>query len=193
MLSANVKITGISPLLMHSDRGANPLNKDVIIHKQLTSKRKKTDEDQVEIAKSEWFLSLYLDGDNKIVVPSNVIFSTLVNGAKKNKLGTQVKTGVQILGEQIPLIFPDKSKAIDKLWDLGYYDCRSVVVNRSRIMRYRPKFSEWSLEFPLVYDETVVTLNDIQMSFFNAGRYVGLCDFAPRNGGQFGRFSTDVS
>ena len=53
METLNVRITGTSPLMMHSDKFANPLLPETKAHKALTAKRKKTDEDHEAIAKSE--------------------------------------------------------------------------------------------------------------------------------------------
>ena len=54
MKSIPVKITGSAALLMHSDRFANPLDPLAKAHKEMTGKRKKTDDDFIAIAKSEF-------------------------------------------------------------------------------------------------------------------------------------------
>ena len=69
MKQLKVKITGVSPLLMHSDRFANPLDKATKAHKELTAKRKKTDADHEAIAKSEWLGSLYWRDDIGPFIP----------------------------------------------------------------------------------------------------------------------------
>ena len=50
MKSIKVKLSGSSALLMHSDRFANPLDPLTKAHKELTGKRKKTDDDHIAIA-----------------------------------------------------------------------------------------------------------------------------------------------
>lgn len=54
-----LKLTGMSPLMMHADTLANPLNPITKAHKELTSKRKKTDDDHEAIAKSEFIAGAY--------------------------------------------------------------------------------------------------------------------------------------
>lgn len=68
-----VTIAGVAPLLMHSDRYSNPLDPLTKKHKQLTAKRKKTDEDQEAILASEWMGSLYLDEKSEVYMPGAVI------------------------------------------------------------------------------------------------------------------------
>jgi len=54
-----LNIIGTSPLMMHSDKFANPLAPETKAHKSLTAKRKKTDEDHLAIAKSEFMSGAY--------------------------------------------------------------------------------------------------------------------------------------
>ena len=61
METINVKITGVSPMLMNSDRFSNPLDPMTKEHKLLTNKKKKTDEDYEAIALSSWRGSIYYD------------------------------------------------------------------------------------------------------------------------------------
>jgi hypothetical protein len=59
MKTVSVKITGKAALLMHSDRFANPLDPLTKAHKELTSKRKKTDDDHIAIARGEFIGGCY--------------------------------------------------------------------------------------------------------------------------------------
>uniref|UniRef100_UPI001CA48BD8 hypothetical protein n=1 Tax=Vibrio vulnificus TaxID=672 RepID=UPI001CA48BD8 len=54
MQTIKLKLVGQSPLLMHSDRFANPLDEATKQHKVLTSKRKKLDEDHAFFFKIRW-------------------------------------------------------------------------------------------------------------------------------------------
>ena len=94
-----VEITGSRPLLMHSDKFADPLNPLTKAHKELTSKRKKTDEDHEAIARSEWIGGMYIDEDGPYLPGVNVE-AALIAGAKLSKLGTQLKRSVEIMDEK---------------------------------------------------------------------------------------------
>ncbi len=67
-------LIGISTLLMHNGRLANPTDKWTKALKEVTSKKKKTEEDHLEIKKMEWRASLYMDEDETFVgIPSDVL------------------------------------------------------------------------------------------------------------------------
>lgn len=190
MNTIKLKFTGTSPYLMHSDRYANPLDPMTKAHKEITSKRKKTEEDQLAIARSEYTGSLYLDGD-KVVVPTINIRASLIDGAKLNKLGTAFQKGTMILEEHVPLEHGGP-RDWRKLFDNpSYVDCRSVVVSRARLMRYRPRFNDWSFTVEIVYDETIIDRDSILLSARNAGSFCGIGDYRPVKRGPFGRYEVE--
>jgi hypothetical protein len=180
---------GTSPLLLSCDKMADPLNPATIAHKEITSKRKKTEEDHAMIARSQWEGLMYWSDEVGVYVPSQNIRATIVGGAKLNKLGMQVKRGTIMGGhDHVPLSY-GKKKTIDQLWDdPAYRDVRSVVISSARVMAYRPKFENWSLEFSMTYDDTVLDVNQIKQACDNAGMFVGIGGFRPEKGGPFGRF-----
>jgi hypothetical protein len=177
-------------MLLHSDRGANPIHPDAVAHKVLTSKRKKTDDDHFAIARSEYMLGFY-PGET-IMVPSTNIKSTLVEGAKLNRLGSAFNRCVMILANMIPVDHAGP-KTKQKMWgDPACVDCRSVKVGTARLMRYRPKLNDWSLEVDITFDEAMVERQQLISAAENAGRYIGLGDYRPAKGGPFGRFDVEV-
>ena len=190
MQTLKLNLTGASAMLLHSDRGANPLNPDAIAHKVLTCKRKKTDEDHIAIAKSEYMLGFY-PGDT-IRIPTVNIKATLVEGAKLNKLGSAFNRCVMILDDMSPVAHSGPPTK-EKMWATpACVDCRSVKVGQARLMRYRPRLNDWSLEVEIVFDETMVERAQIINAAENAGRYIGLGDYRPAKGGMFGRFTVEV-
>lgn len=55
--------------MMHSDKLANPLHPATKAHRELTSKRKKVDDDHVAIARSEFIAGVYFDETSGIHIP----------------------------------------------------------------------------------------------------------------------------
>lgn len=53
------RFESVSPLLQHDDKMANPFNDYTKRMKAISSKRKKTDDDLMEMARIEWMASLY--------------------------------------------------------------------------------------------------------------------------------------
>ena len=181
------RLTGECPLLMHSERGANPLDKEVQAHKKLTSKRQKTEEDFFDVAWSDYKLAIYYDPILGPYIPAQNIDRTFQEGAKKNKLGKKFASSARCVNDKIALIY-DGPKDVKSLYDEGFVDVRSVVVGQARISRVRPMFRDWALEFDFAYDENQLDEDSVIMAATVGGQLIGLCDYRPR----FGRFTTEV-
>lgn len=177
-----VHIQGTAPLLMHNGQLADPLNVHTKAMKEITGKRKKTDDDFEAIARIEWFGGLYLTPQGKPGVPGEVIEGCIRDGAKQNKQGKTATADIMVEGV-IPLVY-EGPKDVDALFeDARFRDVRGVKIGQARTMRCRPRFDDWAMRF------TVVSLGqmnpkDVEMAIRNAGVFVGLCDFRPK----FGRF-----
>lgn len=191
MKTIKARIKGYSPLLMHADTLANPLSD---LKKELatyTSKRKKTDEDHEEIARLEWLGGMYFDEKVGPYVPARMIKAVLIQSAKKTKEGPKIRSGVIVTTDKNKLEY-DGPRTTKALWESKKHtDIRSVVVQRARLMRCRPVFHEWACEFELVYDESVIDKADIIRLLDTAGTMIGIGDFRPEKGGDFGRFEVE--
>ena len=188
MKQIKVKLTGISPLLMHSDAGANKLDPRVKAHKALTSKKKKTEDDDAAIAKSEYLLGMYWDKDIGPFLPTQNIRATMIEGARVNKRGKDVASGSIILEPRTALAYKGPRDPEQLFSRPEFVDSRGVVVQRQRIMRYRPRFNDWACEVEIHFDPEKIDEADLMVSLENAGKYVGLGDFRPAKNGTFGRF-----
>jgi hypothetical protein len=182
--SIKVSIEGRTPLIMHNGMIADPLNQATQELKKVSSKRTKTIQDHLDMARLEWFAGLYTSENGQIVVPGVNLEKTLIEAARKSKKGKQFESGVSIF-EDVPLDFPDKGKPLQNLYESGNYtDRRMVVVQRNRIARTRPVFKNWSLTFVVDFDNELVNRSDLMDTVDLAGQLIGLCDYRPR----FGRF-----
>ena len=63
------KLTSSSDMLLHNGQMANPLNKWAKLSRQISSKRAKTDADYEEMARIEFFASLYMAADGPVLPP----------------------------------------------------------------------------------------------------------------------------
>jgi hypothetical protein len=64
----------------------------------------------------------------------------------------------------------------------------TVVVQMSRVLRARPRFDEWALEFKIVnLDPGLLKRDMIYRILVDAGRFYGLGDFRP----EFGLFKVE--
>lgn len=187
MQMMKLKIKSTCPMLMHSDRFANPLDSGTKVHKGLTCKRKKTDEDHEAIARSEFFGSLYIDQDGPFI-PSMNLDAAFIEAAKMQKLGKHAKRAMMVMEDKIHLKYDGPRTGEGLVADQRFVDARSVRVSMARLTRYRPKFNEWEAECTLAYDANQISPGEVNQIIENAGRLVGVGDFRPR----FGRFSVEM-
>ena len=186
METVKIKITGTRPMLMHSDKFADPLHPATKAHKDRTAKRKKTDEDHEAIAKSEWAGGMYFDQEIGPYMPGVNIEASIIAGAKLSKLGTQFKRSAEVMDERCRVDY-DGPRTLEAMWDAKMYDARSVKVSTSRLMRYRPIFRKWSIEFEVMFDDTSINKSDVMKCIRDAGMYCGIGDYRPK----FGRFEVE--
>lgn len=182
-----LKLKSTHPMLMHSDKFANPLDPLTKAHKELTSKRKKTDEDHEAIARSEFLGSLYIDQDGPYI-PSMNLDAAIIEAAKMQKLGKHVKRALMVMENKLHLKY-EGPKTAEGLWsDKRFVDARSVRVSMAKLMRYRPVFESWEATCTLAVNTEQININEVKQIIHNAGSLVGVGDFRPR----FGRFSVEI-
>lgn len=181
-----IKIKGLSPLLMHSARFANPLDPATKLHKELTAKRKKTDEDHMAIMQSEWFGSLYCN-DHGPFIPGINIEASLFEAAKMRKLGKVIKRALIVIDDEIKLVYKGPRDPESLYANKDFVDVRAVKVQTSKLMRCRPKFNEWSAEFDIQFNPEQIQKGEIMKIIEDAGFLVGVGDYRPR----FGKFEME--
>lgn len=189
MKTVKVIIEGSGPMLMHSDRTANPLNPQTKALKVVTSKRKKTDEDHYEIARLEFIASCYYNG--KWYLPSANIEAMLLASAKHFKMGTIIKQALIIPDDATFEFSDDKLKPEDLFHVDEYVDQRTVKISQAKNIRTRPIFNSWKSVFVCWLDTDKMNVEQLIQIIENAGKYVGIGDYRPR----FGKFTitkTDI-
>lgn len=192
-MQVQIDVTGITPLLMHSDAGVNPehpMNKALgLITKKTGSKR--TAEENQEMRRLEWLLGIYTDGE-RVVYPTANLVRCFKEAGKVTKQGTQITRGLSLDGIEVALNYARNGhRTVEDLFkDPAFVDMRSVGVGQKRVMRTRPRFMPWSVSVTGELFDDVMDLNDLVRIAQLAGRAIGLGDNRV-NG--FGRFTADVS
>lgn len=187
MAVIKLKVVGVSPMLMQADTLVDPLNPLTKAHKEITGKRKKTDDDHEAIALSEMRSYLYHNDEIGIYMPAANFEASLRDGAKLNKLGQHVKRGILVL-DDAKLIYEGPQDPDVLVRTRSFQYAKTVVVQRARLMRYRPIFHKWSCEFVVSYDEQILNRDEVLTIAENAGKFCGLGTWRPR----FGRFNVEV-
>jgi hypothetical protein len=169
MIKVSVTIHGISPLLQHS---FPIVGSDV---KRGSGKRVAN----ADYSKEE-FDALYINQKKEVYQPSSHIEGCLtkaateffIKGHKGKRYTDRVKAFIEVQPQQI----------IHKNQD-WHADTRSVVVQRSRVVRRRPCFNDWSLDFEIVIkDPDAVPPETLHEILEYGGRYVGIGDYRPKFG-----------
>lgn len=167
----HAKIRGTEPLLMHAPTG---------IGAPRSSKRVTSYDPQAEAE-----AALYRDSNGTICVPNLVILAALREAAKEHKApgkGRKTLKNFILSGLRIR---PEMIEISPQTWSI---DERPVVVQRSRVLRWRPRFENWSLEFDItIVDEATLSPTTVRNVLEDAGKFVGLCDFRPL----FGTFEVE--
>ena len=193
MEELRVRLNGQVPILLHNNQAANPLNAYAKALKALTGKRKKTDEDIIEIMRLEWEAGLYLQ-DGIVALPSRMLNKCFLRGARRSKNGIQYETGVMIREIDCTLIYKGPqikvngtktipNRELDKYFE-HYHDVRMVKVGKNLVPRCRPIFEEWAVECTLDFDSTEIDRRTLLQSVIISGKTCGLGDMRP----QLGRF-----
>jgi len=184
----NVRLTGATPLLLHSNRAANPLDPDAKKMKTLSRKRDKTDEDLEKLSELEWFLSLYIGDDGQIVMPGENIEAMFIAAAKKEKKGTQAKVGF-LCNTACPISYAGPKKPQELLHNRHFVDVRAVRIQKNTVMRTRPIFREWHIDARLSFDPTQFNDASAVLGILKVGgEYIGLGDYRPK----YGRFTAEI-
>lgn len=184
MEQLHIRIAGTSPLMMHGDRLANPLAPETKAHKELTAKRKKTDEDHLAIARSEFIAGCYWNARDGLHIPGHCLDASFLAGAKLQKAGVRWKRGALVLENGARLIH-DGPTTPEALWESpAHVDVRGVKVGAAKLMRYRPVFLSWAVECTVSVNIDVLDIEEAKKAIEDAGRLIGVCEYRPR----FGRF-----
>lgn len=181
----NLKVTwkGITPLIMHSCQCVNPLHPISKEMKKYSSKKSKiTEEELVILSDLEWEAGAYWKDGLGLYIPAENVEATIRNGAKVNRKGKDIEKYVNVTDLYIPFMYGENLTKEELIHNYEYRDTRIMTVQRSKIMRTRPRFDQWNITFNLMYDEEKIDLETIVNAMEYAGSYVGLCDSRPKYG-----------
>ncbi len=191
-MTLRIECTGVSPLLMHSDRASDPLSEEAQWLSEISGKRQKTVADVIELARREFHCSLYLDPAGRPTIPTDNVHSCFYAAAKRRKEGPLFSGSFSVSGVRFDYDGPDEPEALWEEQD-KFVDRRSVKVGSSRVIRTRAIFPVWSLAITAEHDPEVANLFNIRLWAEIAGARIGLGDYRPQRGGLFGRFEAKVT
>ena len=118
-----------------------------------------------------------------LYVPAEAIKGCLVGAACWKKLG---KYALKPIIAAAVRISPGEIKLNTNKYEV---DLRTVVIQRSRVVKARPRISNWEISFDVLYNEKMISDPDIiKRCLEEGGERIGILDFRPAHTGEFGTF-----
>ena len=164
----NVTVKGAAPLLQH--RFATEKQTEAPVR---ASGKRNYDSEALD--------ALYTLRDGTIYQPATHFEQAIKKSAAKFLIGGRGKKSYKELVQCALLVKPDC--IVHKIQKYNV-DRRAVIVNKSRIMRERPIFPEWELEFEIHLLDVQLKIEAVNTILVDAGQYVGIGDYRPK----YGRF-----
>jgi hypothetical protein len=219
MLNVHVKITGLTPLLMHADNIEWSDAMDEWRKDPSNKAMSKAGDDRTPPWR--WIGSLNTDG-KIITIPSEYIMGCMMAGGAQVPTGSGKKTfkaqsqsgllcpefhwplhvngsGATVSMADVNALKDGKlkfSQHSDRTRELGFaLFVKRAKVGQSKHVRVRPRFDQWSTEGRVAIIDEAITPKVLQQILDIAGRYKGLGDWRPggKTPGQFGMFEAVVT
>jgi hypothetical protein len=176
-------IRGTSPIIMHQwSEKAKSMMRD----KQQAGK--KTRERELRKPTDEAEAATYRTESGDVGIPAMAFKSSILTAAHKD-IGIE-KTLVR---KALFLICKDPGLVI------AFSECDEPIVREDMVrvgmgaadLRYRPEFRNWKCVVELEIDAELLQAGDVLALIGRAGFGVGLCEWRPEKGGEFGRYEVD--
>ncbi len=162
MVKYKVKVEGKATLLMNK----------FSVEEKTTSRAKK-----VYVAEDEAEKKTYRTKEGKLFLPSTHFKAAMVKAATDFKM-----TGRKSYKDYVKSgIFIDETEIVLDQQKYEIFAC-PVVIQRARVMSWRPMFKEWSCQFTLELADEMLKVDDIKEILEAAGRFKGVGDFRPEHG-----------
>jgi hypothetical protein len=180
------KLTNEAPVILHNGQTSDPMNKFSKDIKAISSKRAKTDADYEQMAKIEWYSSLYTD-KGRVCFPGECLEAGFNAGARKFKLGKQAQAGL-FVGHNPIIEFDGQELTIDQLWERDENRfSKAVRVGQAKVIRTRFIANEWAATVEITYDDELLNAATVKDIVRVTGEQIGLFEWRPK----FGRYTAE--
>lgn len=175
-------VEGTSPLIMHK------WTEKALGEMRAKHAGKKTKNREVRDPEQEAKDAMYVTDDGKPGIPLTALKSAIISAAHKD-IGiekTLVRKALFLKGGGENMVLPLSEFSQPKFRE-DY-----VRVGMSTDLRYRTQFDFWKVELLIEYDADLLQPTDIVNLVNRAGFGIGICEWRPEKGGEFGRFIVDL-
>ena len=180
MKKIEITLKGRTPLLIHSAMG-------MLNTPSVTKNPAKVYDPEEEAEKV-----VYRNEKGNIYIPARCIKACVLNASSWYKSGRKsikpILAGSMLIEPYEIEVLDAKGKPIKEY----VIDKRPVVVQRSRIVRCRPRLDEWYVKFTISYNEKLIADTElIHKILEEAGQRIGLLDNRPQKYGDNGTFTVE--
>lgn len=195
IIQANVRITGINPLLQNNPQTVDRFNVFSKRMAQINAKKtRRTDEDFRELQDIEVRSKIYFDEELGIYVPSTWLTSAIsANSFRVAKVSkADVRGSVFACEDRIKLNYRGQEHIKHPDDIVGNPEFRNKMTLKQgqvRVVKAVPIFHDWSFETKIEFDDSQIDSDAIARVIEHASRYGGYGDFRPT----FGRAIAEVS
>jgi len=156
------------------------------MHERFDPEPTKAKRKKIYVPKEECEKKLYKNKEGKIIQPSIHIEGALIHAAADGdfkKKGRKTykdffKSSVIVEPQEIFFKVPEDPENYE-------IDERPVVIQRNRVLAWRPKWSDWEFDFQIkVLQDEMIDDSTVKDILEYAGMYIGIGSFRPK----FGRF-----
>lgn len=194
MRSAEISITGVSPLLMNNPQTVDRFNRFAKRMAVINAKKtKRTDDDYLELRDLEMESKSYFDEEIGVYVPSSWVSEAIATAAfRVAKISRADIRGAMFTTEdKVRLIYRDMDK-VKKIDDIVKNQAFRIVLNlpqgQTRLAKAFPIFHHWSFETAVEFDDKIIDPDSLSRIIDHTARYGGFGDFRPK----FGRASAEI-
>ena len=175
--------------MLHNGQTSDPMNRFSKDIKEISSKRKKTDADFQAMAKLEWFSSLYLSKEGKVIFPSICLDAGLIAASRTFREGKKAQAGLFTTQNAIVKFDGDNLSMDDLFLRDENRTSMAVRIQQAKIIRTRFSIEEnWKFIWDIAFEDTLLDLDKIVQIVKVCGDQIGLFEMRPR----MGRFESEV-
>jgi hypothetical protein len=182
-----IKYTGIDALLQNNPQMSDPLNKFSKEMKNLSGKRKKTDDDILGMRQIELRAKIYWDEKTGIYVPASWVTASIqgVSWSKAKIKKDDIRASVFVKQSKIKLEYKDSNlvkQPIDIVQNETFHHVASLPQGQVRVVKATPIFNDWHFTATIEFDDSIINAEELKNLIRVGAIQGGFGDFRPTFG-----------
>lgn len=187
METIRYRIEGVEPLLLNNPQTVDVFNEYSKLKTVITNKKKKTDDDIIELRRLEVLSKTYFDENIGVYVPSKWMGAQIAsNGWARVKIKkSDIRACVFSVEPKIKLHYTgmDKVKTVDDISNNPQF-VKTMLLKQgqSKLAKCSPIFNDWHFESAIEFDPAMIDKTTLIRLMDYGAAYNGFGDFRPTYG-----------